>query len=78
MKSETFNELIGKHISVIVKGLPHPTSGILEDVGESYIVINPNSTKVEKIIIEVSEIASLLVGKNEVNDYAEQKNTRRS
>ena len=69
MKSETFNELKGKHISVIVKGLPHPTSGILEGVGESFIVINPKSARVEKIIIEIDQIASVLVGKNEVNDY---------
>jgi hypothetical protein len=68
MKNEILDEYKGKHISVIVKGLPHPTSGILEGVGESYIVINPKSARVEKVIIEISQIASLLVGKNELNE----------
>lgn len=65
MNKELLIELQGRHISVITKGIPHPSSGLLEVVGDSYIVINPKSPKVEKVIIEIDQIVSVLVGKND-------------
>lgn len=71
MNEQTLKPYKNKHISVIVKGLPHPTSGILEEVGETFIVINPKSERVERVIIEISQIVSILVGKNELNEVNE-------
>ena len=65
MNKELLIELQDRHISVITKGIPHPSSGLLEVVGDSYIVINPKSPKVEKVIIEIDQIVSVLVGKND-------------
>ena len=74
MNKELLIELQDRHISVITKGIPHPSSGVLERVGDSYIVINPKSPRVDKVIIEIDQITSVLVGKNdEVNDEIRQR-----
>ena len=65
MNKEVLIDLKNKHISVITKGIPHPSSGLLEVVGDSHIVINPKSPKVEKVIIQIDQIVSVLVGKND-------------
>ena len=53
-------------MSLITKKIPHPTSGVLENVVGDYTIINPNSPNVERVIIMKDEIVSVLVGKNEV------------
>ena len=77
MKAETLQAYQGRHVSVIVRGIAHPTSGILESMGETFIVINPKSPKVEKVIIETDQITSFLVGRNEVNDEQFRRSNQR-
>ena len=73
MNKELLEVYKGRHVSLITKKIPHPTSGILENVTGDYTIINPNSPNVEKVIIMNEEIVSVLVGKNEVkkNDRIE-------
>lgn len=66
MNKELLESYKGKHVSLITRKIPHPTSGVLENVVGDYTIINPNSPNVEKIIIMNDEIVSVLIGKNEV------------
>ena len=66
MNKELLEAYKGRHVSLITKKIPHPTSGVLENVIGEYTIINPNSPNVEKVIIMNEEIISVLVGKNEV------------
>lgn len=73
MNKELLEVYKGRHVSLITKKIPHPTSGVLENVIGDYTIINPNSPNVEKVIIMNDEIVSVLIGKNEVkqNDKIE-------
>lgn len=81
MNKELLEVYKGRHVSLITKKIPHPTSGVLENVIGDYTVINPNSPNVEKVIIMNEEIVSVLVGKNEVikneKNEAYQRQTHR-
>jgi hypothetical protein len=71
MDKTLLTKLIGKHISVIIQGTPHPSSGYLTDVGEDYITLKQDSGNT--IIIVTSQIASILVanGRTKKNDNRE-------
>ena len=60
MNIEVLTSLKGKHISIIVNGLPHPSSGFLKEVGVDYIVLEQESKN--KIIVATNQITSILVG----------------
>jgi hypothetical protein len=69
MDIEMLKSLKGKHISTIIQGTPHPSSGHLIEVGSDYIVLQQDSGN--KIIITTNQIASILVASERTkNDKA--------
>ena len=77
MNKELLEVYKGRHVSLITKKIPHPTSGVLENVIGDYTIINPHSPNVEKVIIMNEEIVSVLVGKNEVKHYGKNETDKR-
>ena len=65
MKFEALKKFEGKQVSVVTRVAPRPTGGILEVVGEDYIILNPKSIKTDRFIISITDIISVLVLKNQ-------------
>lgn len=71
MNKTILTELKGKHISVIIQGTPHPSSGCLTDVGEDYITLKQDSGNM--ILIVTNQIASILVANGRMKDEIRRK-----
>jgi len=61
---ELLKQYVNKQVSIMVKDSNKAKGGILEVVGEDCIVLNPRTNHVDRIIIAISEITSILVSKS--------------
>lgn len=71
---EILKSLEGKHITIILNSAPRPIGGVLERIGDDFIVIDPQSSKTEKFIVSINAIASMRVNQSgELNEVQRQR-----
>ena len=63
MKIDELKQLQGRKISIILRDVPRPVGGILSSVGDSFIILDYKSNTIDKAIVSVSDIVSIMVNK---------------
>ena len=77
MKIEELKELLGRKISVILRDVPRPVGGILSSVGDSFIVLDYTSNSIDKAIVSVNDIVSIIVNKSNQGEQNERRARKR-
>ena len=77
MKIDELKELEGRKISVIIRDVPRPVGGILSSVSDSFIVIDYMSNSIDKAIVSVNDIVSIMVNKSNQGEPNERRERKR-
>jgi len=77
MKIDELKELQGRKISVIIRDVPRPVGGTLSSVGDSFIVLDYTSNSIDKAIVSVSDIVSIMVSKSNQGEQNERRERKR-
>jgi hypothetical protein len=73
MKIDELKELQGRKISVIIRDVPRPVGGVLSSIGDSFIVLDYTSNSIDKAIVSISDIVSIMVNKSNQGEQNERR-----